>query len=242
MTSVMELDDVDAVSFDFFDTLGRLRDGRGRGRQLMEYFAASGLESDPWDHQHLYEVFRPDPANALADPSSAGRRAYIVDLVTRLFERLNVRGPRSAAAAHAEDVWELLGPQSFAVFPEVPHVLRQLREAGIPVAIVSNWPCGLSHFCDHLGIASQVDHILCSAELGVSKPDRRIFEEACRRLGTAAGRTLHVGDSVVDDFKGALEAGLKALLVQRSPVDGALAEGSIQGLDEVPRLMGVPRT
>ena len=41
----MQALNVAAVCFDFFNTLAGLRDVRGRGRQLMDYFAA--LETTP---------------------------------------------------------------------------------------------------------------------------------------------------------------------------------------------------
>jgi HAD superfamily hydrolase (TIGR01549 family) len=133
----------------------------------------------------------------------------------------------------------MLGPQSFVVFPDVPDTLRRLRDAGIPVAIVSNWPCGLAYYCSELGLADQVDSILCSAELGVAKPDRRIFEEACRRLGTPRHRTLHVGDTVIDDVDGASEAGLKAILLRRESTDSIGSEGAIASLAAIPSMLGI---
>ena len=123
--------------------------------------------------------------------------------------------------------------------PDVNAVLRTLRSAGIRTAIVSNWMRGLGHFCVELGIADGFDHVLASAELGMKKPEPEIFAEACRRLGAAPGRTLHVGDTVIDDLEGARNAGLHALLIERSP-DGVEPPGPVvRSLDEVPRLLGL---
>ena len=230
--------DVDAVSFDFFDTLAHLRDGIGRGRRVLEYLDSVGLRSDPWDHQILYQVFQPDtPSSTLAGPPEA-RAAYLFGLTQRLFLHLNVSGDRAAPEEHAERIWELLGPGSFLLFPDALRTLRRLRMAGVPVAIVSNWQCGLGHLCSALGLTDHVDHILCSDELGFSKPDRRIFDEACRRLRTLPARTLHVGDTLIDDLQGASEAGLQALLIKRQ-ADEVRLECEVASLAEIPGLLGL---
>jgi HAD superfamily hydrolase (TIGR01509 family) len=231
--------DIDAVCFDFYDTLVGLRDRRGRGSRLTEYFESEGLEFDNWRHDVLYHVFQPhDREYSPAMPREA-RNAYLQRLAARLFDSLNVRVAPESLPGHAARIWELIGPTSLVVFPEVDRVLRTLRSAGIRTAIVSNWMRGLGHFCVELGIADGFDHVLASAELGMKKPEPEIFAEACRRLGAAPGRTLHVGDTVIDDLEGARNAGLHALLIERSP-DGVEPPGPVVGsLDEVPRLLGL---
>ena len=76
------------------------------------------------------------------------------------------------------------------------------------------------------------DVIVISCEVGATKPDRRIFEIAARRLGLALGEILHVGDSAAMDLRGARAAGLRALLLQRS--SRRSAAGCIRSLAELP--------
>jgi HAD superfamily hydrolase (TIGR01549 family) len=45
--------------------------------------------------------------------------------------------------------------------------------------------------------------IISSADVGVEKPDPRIFEEALRKLSVAPQDTVHVGDLIRDDYEGA---------------------------------------
>ena len=77
-----------------------------------------------------------------------------------------------------------------------------------------------------------------SAVVGGSKPARGIFDEAVRRTGVAHAETLHVGDSLTDDYHGARDAGLAALLLDRR---GRARPGleTIGSLAELPvRLLG----
>ncbi len=199
----------------------------------MEYLRSAGLDSDPWQHQVLYDVFEPHGREYSPALSDAQKQVYRHRLAARLFERMNVRAPDGAAAEHAEEIWRLLGPASLALFPEVADVLRSLKEAGVKTAVISNWQCGLSHFCAELGIGALLDQVLASAEVGVAKPDPAIFAEACRRLGTHPGETLHVGDTPSDDLDGAQSAGLQALLIQLDAGGKAPTASSIRNLDEI---------
>ncbi|UCF19937.1 MAG: HAD-IA family hydrolase, partial [Gemmatimonadota bacterium] len=120
-----------------------------------------------------------------------------------------------------------------------PAVLGRLRRAGLPLVIVSNWQCGLRHFCTELGLTPFFDDVLASAEVGSVKPDAGIFVEACRRLDLPPARVLHVGDSPIDDVEGAHGAGLAAALLRREgelPGGDAPMLGSLEGL---PALLGL---
>ena len=103
--------------------------------------------------------------------------------------------------------------------------------------MISNWQCGLRHYCSELGLFQYFDHILGSADLGVSKPDGRIFADACSRLGVPADRVLHVGDTLADDYEGGEAAGLLAVLVDREPGPTPRAARVVHRLDEIPAML-----
>ncbi len=229
----------DAVTFDFYNTLAFLRAGRGRGHILMEYFERSGLSADPWEHQVLYDVFA--PGDITYDPAahSDEKRRYRIYLAERVFDRLKVCTRTSSAADHADQMWDILGPKSLAVFPEVPNVLSALHSAGLPMAIVSNWQCGLESFCIDLGIGQMFQHILSSDEIGYTKPEPEIFHEACNRLGIPANRVLHIGDNPEDDLAGGRQAGVHVILVDRDRSQSDMVGHTIPSLTTVPELLGI---
>jgi HAD superfamily hydrolase (TIGR01549 family) len=213
---VVELDSVEAVAFDFFDTLVFHRDGRGRGRVLTEYLEARGLGPAPWVHEVLYDVFElHDGAYSPVAPLEE-RERYYAELAGRVFEKLRVSAASGDALRHSPALWEILGPRSFEVFPDALDALKKLYAMSIPMVIISNWQSGLRHYCHELGIARFFDHIIGSADFGVAKPDSRIFREASRRLGIAPSRILHVGDSHDADYFGGEGAGFQVLLIDRA--------------------------
>ncbi len=205
----------------------------------MEYLQQAGLDSNPWEHQVLYDVFEPHAREYDPSFSTEERRAYLRRLVGRLFARLNVRGDNARPDRHAEEIWRLLGPASLAVYPEVPAVLRSLRKAGLKIAVTSNWQCGLAHFCVEMGIGRLIDEVVASAEVGAAKPDPAIFAETCRRLGTPSDKVLHVGDTLEDDLEGAEGAGLQGLLIWRGRMGEEPAVRYVHSLEAVLEVLGL---
>lgn len=65
------------------------------------------------------------------------------------------------------------------------------------------------------------DLVVISEEEGVEKPDRRIFEIGLKRIKLKYGQdvkgeeSVHVGDEEESDFKGAVKAGWRGLLLGR---------------------------
>lgn len=58
------------------------------------------------------------------------------------------------------------------------------------------------------GMNEWVSALIISEEVGVSKPDKRIFEYAFKEMGCTPRETLMIGDSLSSDYQGALNAGM----------------------------------
>ncbi|MHC0433367.1 HAD family hydrolase [Streptomyces sp. O3] len=73
-----------------------------------------------------------------------------------------------------------------------------------------------------LGVRDRFEAVLCAAELGVAKPDAGAFLAACQALGLAPGEMAYVGDQPETDARGARDAGLWGVWLDRSgaPRDG----------------------
>lgn len=130
-------------------------------------------------------------------------------------------GLRDAAFSSGVGALEpLFGPPGLWVEPLVESVrgIRSLHEAGIPMAIVSNADGTVDKILERTGVCQAGDGphvpvvtIVDSGTLGTAKPDPATFLPALEALGTEPGRTLHVGDSVHYDVRGAQAAGMAAV-------------------------------
>ncbi len=97
---------------------------------------------------------------------------------------------------------------TFEELPGARAACRALAEAGLLLAVVSNWDVGLRKHLDALGIGSLTDVIITSAEAGAPKPGPAVFELALARLGVNAAQAVHVGDAASDE-EGARVAGMR---------------------------------
>ncbi len=101
-------------------------------------------------------------------------------------------------------------------------VLREARDRGCAVGLVSNWDSRLRGLLEGLGLIGYFDAIVISCEIGVEKPHPAIFHAALREMGVRPEETVHIGDSYRDDVIGARRAGISPIWLLR---DGAFPAG-----------------
>ncbi|MHA7987324.1 HAD family hydrolase [Rathayibacter sp. CAU 1779] len=68
---------------------------------------------------------------------------------------------------------------------------------------------------DAVGLGPEVDAVVASGDLGVAKPDPRIFLLASERLGVEPAEAVYVGDRLATDAIGAARAGLTGVWIDR---------------------------
>ncbi len=131
----------------------------------------------------------------------------------------------SLPAAHEDLLARFADPTSYELFPEVREVLATLSNHNLPLGVVSNWTEQLPTLLQDLEIADYFTFIVTSADLRTEKPGRAIFERALFRAGVAAGESIHTGDHFDRDVRGALNAGMRAVWLDRSGTSGLDREG-----------------
>ncbi|EFG64577.1 HAD family hydrolase [Streptomyces sp. SPB074] len=96
-----------------------------------------------------------------------------------------------------------------------------------------------------LGLGDRFESLLCAAELGVSKPEPGAFRAAARALGLAPAEIAYVGDEPWIDARGAVDAGLVGVWLDRAGRHARedVPEGvhRIGGLRELPGLLADTR-
>src|SRR6202008_159585 len=80
------------------------------------------------------------------------------------------------------------------------------------VGVISNSNGSGKRALEIAGLAPQLDFVIDSSVVGISKPDPRIFALGLQAAGTSAEQTVYVGDSYFVDVVGSRQAGLRAVL------------------------------
>ncbi len=83
------------------------------------------------------------------------------------------------------------------------------------IGLISNTSTDFRKYLNDDGILHLFDVIGLSYEMALWKPDKRIFWECCRVAGTPPQNSVYVGDSLICDFNGALNAGMTPILISQ---------------------------
>lgn len=128
--------------------------------------------------------------------------------------------------------------ESWKLYPETIETLMSLRDRRFKLAVVSNFDSRLHGILDGLGAASWFDGIFVSSAVGYAKPDRRIFEFVLKSQRLTPTAVLHVGDSMANDIAGALNAGVKGILVDRKGANKPDSTARVANLKEILAYLG----
>ncbi len=167
-------------------------------RPTTVVFDLGGVLVD-WDPRHLYRQLFDDPdemESFLAEVTTtewnahqdAGRPwAEAIELLVatyperrELIEAFHRRWPEMLAG-------EIQGTVD---------VLGELRTAGVRLVALSNWSAEMFPVArERFGFLAWFEGIVISGDVGVNKPDRRIFEHLVERFGIEPAAALFTGDS-----------------------------------------------
>ena len=109
-------------------------------------------------------------------------------------------------------------PTFFSPDEEVSAALVRLRRAGWRIGVVTNGPPSQHVKLARAGLDGLVEACCVSDELGVAKPDPRIFEAAIERCGgrpDGPGSAWMVGDAPTPDIEGGRGVGLSTVWLHR---------------------------
>ncbi|MFI7387026.1 HAD family hydrolase [Streptomyces sp. NPDC049813] len=141
---------------------------------------------------------------------------------------------------HYEAAWSL--------FPDTVPALDTLA-AGYRHAVLSNSSQrNQDRKLRVLGVRDRFEALVCAAELGVAKPDAAAFHAVCAELDLPPHEVAYVGDQPDTDARGAVEAGLAGIWLDRAGIGGRPELVRITGLAQLPPLLardtrfGAPET
>ncbi|WP_417695358.1 HAD family hydrolase [Pseudomonas sp.] len=196
---------IELITFDLDDTLWDTAPVIASAEAVLRQWLtdnAANLGSVPVEHLFTIreQVLREEPG--LKHRISALRRRV-------LFRALQDAGyDQWQASELADEAFEtfLHARHQLEIFPEVQPTLEILANH-FALGVVTNGNADVRR----LGLADYFKFALCAEDIGIAKPDARLFHEALQRGGATAQTAVHIGDHPGDDIAGAQQAGLRAI-------------------------------
>jgi HAD superfamily hydrolase (TIGR01509 family) len=139
----------------------------------------------------------------------------------RLLQEHGVNEP--GLARLVSDAYTRIRVPSIRLFDGASDLLNGLKRRH-RLGLLTNGPTDIQwEKIERLELKGLFDTIVVSGDVGVYKPDVRIFELLLGRLGVTAEGSLYVGDSYPMDIVGAKEAGMWAAWVRQGQANDSQA-------------------
>jgi len=231
---------ISLVLFDLDDTLFAHREAVNEGARSI----LRGLDAPPHPDLEPGEVKRwTDLEELHYTRYLTGELDYLGQRRARARDFLEPYGVVFGADSDAESWFEfyLTGYRAaWAVHPETFHVLESLSDRRLGIITNGELDFQLAKI-EATGLTPFFEHVIASGEVGVTKPDRRIFETACDLFGVAPADAAYVGDRLHTDAIGAAQAGLRGIWLDRDGTTPSLrVEADAAGIPDITTLTELP--
>lgn len=100
-------------------------------------------------------------------------------------------------------------------YPDAEDVLQYLRSHEYKIGVIANQSLGTADRLEKWGLLKYIDVVAASAELGVAKPDRAIFDKAFAMAGCTAQEAVMIGDRLDNDIIPAKKLGMKTIWIRQ---------------------------
>lgn len=199
---------VKAVIFDLYDTLVYISD-----------------RTDPYKRLFKELDFKTPSKKRKA------RRTALTEDFSSLSELVEKIQPNSGIdiKSYEEDIATEVN--SVTVFPETMSVLGELQERNYLVGLVSNVSSFHKKSFFNLGLDKYFDKVFFSCEIGLRKPDKKIYQKMIYEFGIELSQALMVGDRLDLDVYPPRSIGMKALHIDRN--NEGYDEPDILSLEEI---------
>lgn len=198
---------LEGVLIDFGDTLAHIdKEGNKKYREaILSAVSKSGYQGD---FKELSLAF-----DDLIRNSMKGEIESLKEFWQLLLKNLKIDTRQTPLIEELENVRSRYLGVVFRLYYGSLQVLEVLQKK-FKLALVSNCAIGTSDIIEELGLAGYFDCISLSYEVGVRKPDKRIYLDTLHCLGLRPEACIFVADEI-SDLEGARDLGLKTLLVRQ---------------------------
>lgn len=220
-----------AILFDIGDTIVRPR--RSFNSVIIEEFASISRTTNVMNYDlYLSKVFKNDPIN----PELTWCNDHSIDaaLEKRYLKAFGNESVEYASVAkylteyiRKPDAWDVMHNDTISI-------LSKLKKHYY-LGVISNWGTNLEVILEHLNIRNFFDILVCSAEVGVAKPNIEIFKLALNRLieldhSITSSNVVFVGDNFQQDIIPAQSIGFQPIYLNENKIENVIQVRSLPDL------------
>ncbi|GAC1523513.1 MAG: HAD family hydrolase [Vulcanimicrobiaceae bacterium] len=233
-----------AVIFDLDDTL---HDDTATYRGAAERVAADIARERGADADALFAAYVRQAERFWSGLNAATLATPLVDLRAKMWHAALLESglDDTALAARCGDDYNAYRRDLLELWPGALDLLQSLRDAGLKLAMITN---GFSETHREkialLDLEHAFDEIFIADEVGMVKPDPRLFRLAADRLGVAPEACAMVGDRFDRDVRGGASVGMFTvwLNVRDEPLPTDLApDAVVPTIRDVEGVLPLPR-
>ena len=111
--------------------------------------------------------------------------------------------------------WTTISGSVVYLFDDVIDVITYLKKKYRLAILTNGSPISQRRKLESTGILNMFELSVVSGEVGIDKPDPRIFDVMCERMKVKPEDCLYIGDNYVNDVLGARNAGWNAIYLNR---------------------------
>lgn len=209
----------------FFDAMGTLFDLKITVGEIYQQYALKyGVEADAKIiNQAFIRSFKSAPPLAF----SSGELTIIKqqeftwwsNVVAKTFDHIGILEKFSNFTDFFAEVYLYFAQKDpWYLFSDTIDSLNKWHDLKIELGIISNFDSRLIGVLDSLNLSQFFTSITISSLAGAAKPDPNIFNIALKKHNILAQQAWHIGDSEIEDYQGAKNAGIKPFWLNRKAV------------------------
>lgn len=176
-----------------------------------------------------YRKYITDTAAALSIPRSvfkkhwhetyeARAKGYYPSIranIEEIFRRVEIPADPEKVAAAVRLRDEFVG-RALLLRSDARPTLEELRKSRIKTGLISNCTVETPGLLRPTGVLNLFDTAVFSSEVGLLKPDPKIYRLACKKISVPARDCVYVGDGYDYELAGATQVGMRAVLIRHA--------------------------
>ncbi|HLI51466.1 MAG TPA: HAD-IA family hydrolase [Thermomicrobiaceae bacterium] len=230
---------IDLVTFDVGRTLLRFRPDLAAayaevlgevGVSVSPEAISAALRAESRDTAGRHQATARPDHHVTFEEGDSRRRAFVVGVL----QRAGVPDADFDDALTAVRA-SLDSSRMYVLYHDTLPALASLWDRGLKLGVISNNRPAIGRILMQFGLDAYLGFWVLSENVGYAKPARAIFEQALDIGAARPERALHVGDHLQEDYEGARDAGLQAVLLDR---DGSapVTDGEGRAIVKIERL------